>query len=182
MPRESAIMPVVTWPSPSSLKRRRLSARTRPRVRSVRMALPSTRSAMMAASLSRRAREPAVQVAERAPQVRGGARERPAARRAAEVDREPAMRIGEHVVAVADAVARQHRRQLGLALHEVAARALVGVLADALARRVTEYVREEDLAVVGLGLEEQHIPARILGAVLGEARRHARVDHRAEGL
>src|SRR6478736_6349089 len=109
MPSYSAIIPVVTCASPSSLKRRRLSARTRVLVRCVRMALPSTRSAMMAASLSRRPEEPAV-------------------------------RVGERAVVDADAVAREHRRELRGALRQVAAGALVGVLADALPRRVTEYV------------------------------------------
>src|SRR5689334_25018154 len=168
MPSDSAIIPVVTRASPSSLNRRRLSARTRALVRCVRMALPSTRSAMMAASLSRRPQDPALQVGERALEVGGGACQGGAAYAAAEVDGEPAVRIGQHVVAQADAVAREHRGELRRAVHGGAAPALVGVLAHALARRVTEYVGEEDLAIVGLGLEDDHVASRILGAVFRE--------------
>src|SRR5690242_13515887 len=99
MPSDSAIIPVVTLASPRSLKSRRASARIRALVRWVRMALPSIRSAIWAANLSRRAGEPAVQVGERALQVGCGARERIARPPAAEVDGEAPVRVGEDVLA-----------------------------------------------------------------------------------
>src|SRR6185369_10016330 len=189
MPSAAAIAPVVTRASPNSLKSLRLSASTRERVRWVRTVLPSTLATIaLAASLSRDPRRslerrPAAQVVQGLGEVRGreaqGAGAPPAT---PEVHVEAAVRILEEVATQANAVAREHGAKRGRALEQVAARARIGVLAHPLARGIAEHVGEEDLAVVGLGLEEHDVAAGILRPVLGDSGGHPRMDHRAEGL